>query len=102
MKRTILMAALAFSGAVTAQEPPADELPPVEVTGERSPFDSDRPRLERKLPCIGTCDEEPAPADGIVRSVLGFLILPAEPPDNRATTPISLQQPRDRLQVKQP
>ena len=90
-------AVLAFAAAaqpLPTQAEADENLGTVQVQGERLPFDSQRPEYERMLPCIG-CGATPDDADGIVMSVLSFVLLPSEPLDLRAYTPIVLRQPVD-------
>lgn len=108
-KRDLLSALLLSLASLTAtgagapdadSAPSAQPLEPVVVEGQRTPLDSRRPEYERMLPCIG-CDVAPIGED-LIRRILAYVLLPAEPVDPREFTPISLQQPRNPRADKLP
>ncbi|HUP91601.1 MAG TPA: hypothetical protein VM074_05085 [Solimonas sp.] len=103
----LAVALIALSMPLAVAQAPADAteesqpLPPIEVTGQQSPFDAQRAKLERNLPCIGDCDAPSNPVDNILATVLGFIVLPAA--DTSRVTPVSLRQPtKARLDDKLP
>jgi hypothetical protein len=74
--------ALCAGARAQAPDPESTPLPPIDVEGQRSPLDSNRPRYEKMGPCLG-CDDEVAHKEGFLSRFLHFTVLPAEPPDNR-------------------
>jgi hypothetical protein len=92
----------ALAAAPVKDPEEATPLPPVDVTGKRTPLDSDRARYEKMAPCIG-CDGTAGESESFLMKVLNFTVLPSEPPDDRDIIPISDKvKPLDRFKDKLP
>jgi hypothetical protein len=75
-RHALCVALLLLAGTCRADDPPT-QLPPVEVEGRKNLLDSDRPRLEKLVPCIGDCEGQAiAERKSLVEKLLGVLDIP--------------------------
>lgn len=89
MKAASLWMVLAVAAPAAGSGADPVPLPPITVEGQRTLLDSRRPEFERLLPCLG-CEAQREDIDSLAQRALAFILLPAEPPDHRDVTPLSV------------